>query len=206
MQNILAVRFEIESEGYQAITTLSAMPVTDITTILEMALVKREGGQIKICDSYSSGLHTTDDTAKGGLIGGLLGIIGGPIGILLGGSAGALTGSVIDMDDAKNSASLIEMVSSKLIDGETALIILADEASETVLNEKLSSYHAEVLRFDAAVIAAEVEAAQELQKDMERKAKAELRAARKDEHKKKVEEKRAKIAADFEKFKAKFKK
>jgi len=56
------------------------------------------------------------------------------------------------------------------------------------------------------VIAEEVEEAEKLQKEMERQARAQLRATKKEERKKAVEEKRAKISADFEAFKAKFKK
>ena len=64
----------------------------------------------------------------------------------------------------------------------------------------------EILRHDAAVIAEEVEEAEKLQKEMERQARLQLRNARKEEHKKAIEDKRAKISADIEAFKAKFKK
>ncbi len=206
MQNIIAVNFEVESEGYQAITMLAKNPVLENAAILEMALVKREDGTVKVCDSFSSGVHTTDDTAKGGLIGSVVGILGGPIGVLLGGSAGALTGSIIDAGDARDTASMIETVAQKMQDGDVALIILAEEETEMILDSKLSAFKGEILRFDAAVIAAEVEEARELQKEMERQARQKLRAAKKEEHKKTIDEYRAKISADFEVFKAKFKK
>ena len=114
MQNIITAIFKVESEGYQAITTLSQLPVTDASAILQMALVKREPNGISVCDTFDSGAHTTDDTLHCGLIGGLVGILGGPIGVLLSGSAGALIGSAVDAKDARNSASLIETVADKL--------------------------------------------------------------------------------------------
>lgn len=206
MQNIIAVRFKVESEGYQAITALSRTPITDNAAILEMALVKRTDGKLEVCDSFSSGVHTTDDTATGGVIGGLVGILGGPIGVLLGGSVGALTGSAIDADDAINVASMLEMVADKMVDGGMSLIILAEEAAEEDLDACLKVYDVEILRFDAAVIAAEVEEAQEMQNEMERQARIQLRQSKKEERKKKVEEKRAKISADIAAFKEKHKK
>lgn len=206
MQNIIEARFKVESEGYQAITTLGRTPVTEKSAILEMALVKLENGKIIVHDTFNSGARTTDDTARGGLIGGLIGILGGPIGVLLGSSTGVFAGSLVDADDAKNSMSMIETVAGKMVDGDTALIILAEEEDEADLDARLGAYKTEIIRFDAAVIADEVEEAEKMQKEMERMARVQLRATKKEEHKKNIEEKRAKIAADFEVFKAKFKK
>ncbi len=206
MQNILVTIFNVESEGFQAITTLSKKAVSNDYAIMEMALVKKEGTNLSVCDSFSSGLRTTDDTAAGGLIGSLVGILGGPIGVLLCGSAGALTGSVIDAMDASDSASMIEKAASKIQDGETALIVLADEKAESALDSELGKYSSMTMRFDAAVIATEVEEACKIQREMERQAREKLREQKKDDYKKLIEEKRAKLTADFEGLKAKFKK
>lgn len=205
MQNILAALFEIESEGFQALTTLSKSPVTDKATILQMALVKREAQTITVCDSFNSGIRTNDDTLLGGLLGGLLGVLGGPIGVLLMGSYGALAGSVVDAGDSLEDTSLMEAVAGKLQEGTVALIALVDEEDEAVLDDKLSSFKAEILRFDAAAIAEQVEEAQQMQREMARQARMQLRESRKADFQKKVEEKRAKLSADFAEFKAKFK-
>jgi len=206
MQNILATIFDVESEGFQAITTLGKKAVTNDYAIMEMVLVKKEGTNLTVCDSFSSGIKTTDDTAAGGLIGSLIGILGGPIGVLLGGTAGAFTGSVIDAKDACDNASMLEMVASKIQDGETALITLADEIVEFGLDSEIGKYNSVTLRFDAAVVAAEVEEAAKMQKEMERQAKEQLREQKKEDYKKKIEEKRAKLTADFEGLKEKFSK
>lgn len=205
MENIIAAYFKVESEGYQAITTLTGMLVTDQCGILEMALVKKNHGDMTICDRYNSGIHTTDDTAKGGLIGSLVGVLGGPLGVLIGGSAGALTGNIIDAKDAENTESLIETVAAKMQDEDMALIILAEEADEAILDSQLRGYDAEVWRFDAAVIAEEVEEAKEMEKELARQTRLRLRETKKEERKKNIEEKRNKMAAEFENFKAKLK-
>ncbi len=206
MQNILAAIFEVESEGYQAITSLGKEPVSEKGTILQMALIKREGQGITVCDRFDSGVHTNDDTIMGGLVGSMLGILGGPIGMLLMGSYGALTGSVLDAADAVGSESLIEAVAAKLQDGTVTLVALVDESDESELDRKMSAYKAEILRFDAAVIAEQVEEAQKMQREMQRQAREQLRAEKKADFQKTIEEKRASLNADFEAFKAKFKK
>ena len=206
MYNIIAAIFDVESEGYQAMTTLSKTPIIEETSILQMALVKRENGAIKVCDSYDSGIHTTDDMLLGGLLGGLIGILGGPMGVLLMGSYGTLAGSLVDTGDALDSATVMEKVADKLMDGEVALVMLAEEINEDEIDSKLKGYKVTIARFDAAVVAEEVEQAAEAQKEMERQARKELRAAKKEERKDKREAKKAEISASFADFKEKFKK
>lgn len=205
MQNIIMPVFDVTSEGYQAITALSQKPVTEEYTILEMALIQKTDNKVELLDSFESGIHTTDDLVEGGLVGSMIGIVGGPLGMLLGGSMGALTGSIIDLDDADNATSMIECVAGKLWGDKLALIILAEEKDEAALDAELSSFQTTTLRFDAAVVAAEVEEAKQMQEEMERQARLQLRATKKEERKQNVEEKRQKLSADFEAFKAKFK-
>lgn len=206
MYNIVAAIFDVESEGYQAMTTLSKTPIIEETSILQMALVKRENGNLKVCDSYDSGIHTTDDMLLGGLLGGLFGILGGPVGVLLMGSYGALAGSVVDTGDALDSATVLEKVAEKLVDGEVALVMLVEEINEEEIDNQLKGFKVTIARFDAAVVAEEVEQAAEAQKEMERLARKELRASKKEARKEKREAKKAEISADFDAFKAKFKK
>lgn len=80
------------------------------------------------------------------------------------------------------------------------------EEDESELDIFMKDFQVEIIRFDAAVIAAEVEEAQEMQKEMERQVRIKLRETKKEEHKSKIEENRKKLAADIEAFKAKFKK
>ena len=206
MYNIVAAIFDVESEGYQAMSTLSKTPIIEETSILQMALVKRENGALKVCDSYDSGIHTTDDMLLGGLLGGLLGILGGPVGVLLMGSYGALAGSLVDTGDALGSATVMEMVADKMIEGEIALIMLVEEINEEEIDNKLKGFKVTIARFDAAVVAEEVEQAAEAQKEMERLARKELRAAKKEERKDKREAKKAELSEKFAAFKSKFKK
>ena len=206
MYNIIAAIFDVESEGYQAISTLSKTPIIEETSILQMALVKRENGNLKVCDSYDSGIHTTDDMLLGGLLGGLFGVLGGPVGVLLLGSYGTLAGSLVDTADALDSATVMEKVADKLVEGEVALVMLAEEINEEEIDDKLKGFKVTIARFDAAAVAEEVEQAKETEKEMERLARKELRAAKKEERKDKREAKKAEISANFAAFKEKHKK
>lgn len=206
MYNIVAAIFEVESEGYQALTTLAKTPILNDTTVLQMALVKRDNGYLKICDSFDSGIHSTNDTLIGGLVGSVVGMLGGPIGMLLMGSYGTLAGSIVDAGDSLGSASLIEKVAEKLQDGDMAMIALVDETNEAELDNALAGFKVTVARFDAVVIADEVEEAQKIQKEMTRQTRKQLRDAKKQERKEKREARREKIKSDFAGFKAKFKK
>lgn len=206
MEKIISVIFKVESEGYQAITELKKAPVSDSYTVSQAALVKKENGQIKMLDSFDTGIETADDMAIGGLVGGFIGILGGPLGMLLGGSLGALTGSAIDTGDAVHNATLIEKVTEQLVDGEVVLIALEQEAEEGAAQKMLSGYDVSIVEEDAAEVAEEVEQAVAAQIEMERQARTKLRETKKAEHKQKIEEKRAKLKADFDEFKAKFKK
>ena len=206
MEKIISVIFKVESEGYQAITELKRAPITNDYTVSQAVLVKKENGVIRTLDTFDTGLETSNDTATGSLIGSLLGILGGPLGVLLGGSIGILAGGAIDAGDAAHNASLIELVTEQLVDGEVVLIALEQESVEGAARRALAKFDTSIVEEDAAEVAEEVKAAQDAQREMAREARAKLREAKKAERKQKVEENRAKIKADFDTFKAKFKK
>ena len=204
MHNIIAVIFKNESEGFQAFSELSKLPVTDQAALLQLVLVKRENNAFNVCESYDPGIHTSDDMLAGGVIGSLIGILGGPLGVLLLGSYGALVGGTLDLVDAESDEMLIEKVAEKMVDGEVALIMLAEETDESVVNNQLGKFDVEIARFDAAVVAQEVEEAARVEEEMSRLARQELRKAKKAEFKDKVEARRSKLDANFKDFKAKF--
>ena len=205
-QNIIVGLFEVESEAYQALTELKQNPGSELSYLTAAALVKKENGAVRTLDSFDTGTHTTDDMAIGGLVGALIGVLGGPIGILLGGSYGMLVGSVVDTDDALHGVSLLEQTAAKMDDGDIAIIGLAFEEDEAILDQKLGKFKTVIARFDAATVAVEVEEAQMMAEEMARQARKELRDEKKETRKEKRAEKKAKLSADWEGFKAKFKK
>ena len=194
-QNIVVGLFEVESEAYQALTELKQNPGDEKSYVSTAALVKKENGSLR-----------TLDASIGGVVGALFGVLGGPVGVLLGGSYGMLLGSAFDTDDALANASLLEQIAGKMENGEVAIIGLAYEEDEAILDEKLSGFKTTIARFDAADVATEVEEAQQLEEEMARQARKELRDEKKAARKEKRAEKKEKMSADWEGFKAKFRK
>lgn len=204
MENVVAILFDVESEAYQAFSELKKSPVGNSSIISQMGLVKVQAGRPVLQECFDSGKDTTDDTLAGGLIGSLVGILGGPLGVLLGGSVGMLAGMAADTDDAVKNMSVLERICEKMYDGATVLTVLVQETDEAELDRRVSKFKTTILRFDAAVVAEEVEKAAQMQKEMARDAKRRLREEKSSERKQLVEEKRAKLQAEFTAFKQKF--
>ena len=166
MFNIVGAMFAEEREARQAMEALAETPQFNGTNILQMSLVKRRDGELKLCDNFVSENLRNQDTVKGGLIGGLIGILGGPIGALLGGATGALLGGAADIDNEDTSKTLIEQAAQKLEEGDLALIMLVDEGEENALDRQLLKYNVYIVRYDAETIAKEVEEAEKREKEM----------------------------------------
>ncbi|MGM9973621.1 MAG: DUF1269 domain-containing protein [Clostridiaceae bacterium] len=197
MENIIVVTFKIESQAYQAFSEIRRDPYSRSCLISQMILVEKQNGQILPGETFDTGIESSDDTFKGGILGSLIGILGGPIGVLLGGSMGILMGSVVDAVDISRNSSLLERVLESIRDGETALVVLAQETNYQTFDSKVEPYDVQITRFEAALIQEEVEAAAIIHKEMEKRVKAEIRAAKSQERKEKTEEIRKKIKNHF---------
>ena len=66
MYNIVGAMFASEEEARKALKALAETPEINGTTILQMSLMKRKGGELKLCDNFTSENLTSNDTVKGG--------------------------------------------------------------------------------------------------------------------------------------------
>ena len=174
-ENLVLVNYKVESEAYQALSELKRDTANANYTISQAVIVKRENGQLNTMDGFINGKDANDDTVTGSLIGGLVVILGGPIGILLGGSVGMLIGGAVDASGLVKDASLLEKAGDSIAEGETAIILLAQEEYETALTAKLNDFDVTITRFDAAEVAAEVEHAREVERQMAKETREKLR-------------------------------
>ena len=179
MYNIVGALFTDENEARQAMAALSEAPQINGTTIYQISLVKRKEGVLKLCDNFTSPYLNSNDAVKGGLVGGLIGLLTGPVGMLLGGVTGALVGKTEDLNNKDDSAALIEQAAQQLEEGDIALIALADETNEEVLDHALVKYNTVIVRYDAEVIAKELEEAEKMEEELARQAREALRSAEK---------------------------
>lgn len=196
MQNVIISRFEIESEAFRAFSVLKNDARTYSCRISQASIVKRENGEFRILDAFNDGKYS-DDTFTGGMIGMIIGILGGPLGVLLGGGIGLLAGGAKDSRDADKDRSLIECVISDVGSDCTFLVVLADESSPDMYDSKVSGFSQATMRYDAAELLTEIEDLQDLQKDMEEKARAKLRDKKRAAHRERVEANRSKLRDRF---------
>ena len=199
MENIVAAIFKVESEAYQALTEIKQASYTEGYAVAEAALVKVENGQVTMLDGLdNTGASSGQSTAEGMLLGSLIGILGGPVGVLLGAGYGALAGSMVDTADVLDSASLLEMMSGKLYEGEVAIVALVQE-EEPAFDAPFEKFDTTIVRYDAAAVMNEVDRAVELEADLEHQAVAQMRAEKKAERKERYEDKKASLKERFNK-------
>ena len=201
-QNIIVSIFEVESEAYQAMTILHQNAYSNDSFLTQAALVKKENGAIQELDYFDVGADTSGNTVIGGMMGAILGILGGPLGVLLGSSYGLLIGSSVDIMESLEGASQIEQIIGKLKDGDVAIIGLANEEDESVLDNKLGEFKTVTARFDAAVVAEEVAEAEQAAIELERQTREALRKVKTDEFKEKIEQRRLDLKARFKEVEA----
>lgn len=204
-QNIIVALFDISSEAYQAFSELKAYSQITDALVAQAVLIKKENGLIIPAESTDFTANTAESAWTGGLIGSLVGILGGPIGVLLGGATGALIGSDVGTAQTLGEGALLENAAKKLDNGSTAIIILAQELNEAILDAFFHRFKTVILRQDAAVAQEEVLAAIEAEKEVARQAHEAWKKQRKAERQGKVEAFKADIKQKFDKLAAKLK-
>ncbi|MCR4995622.1 MAG: DUF1269 domain-containing protein [Bacteroidales bacterium] len=206
MDNVLTAIFNIESEGYQAFAEIQKDLEKEAFYVPQMALVKYEQGRLQTLLSYESPFLENGKTFGGGLFGSMLGIIGGPVGMMLCGTTGAAMGMASSCAESDAASSLLENVCNKLDEGTVAIVALTREENELVLDHILLKFDTLIIRRSAEQVAEEVAEIKRMEEDMQAQVRAQLRAEKKQEFKDKMKEKQEAIKADFEAFKAKFRK
>ncbi|MCR4602837.1 MAG: DUF1269 domain-containing protein [Prevotella sp.] len=206
MDNVLTAIFKVESEGYQAFAEIQDNLKSELFFVPQMALMKYDLGHLLTLSSYESPLLEDGKTFGGGLFGSLVGILGGPIGMLLCGTTGAVMGFASSRADSQAAKSLLVSVCEKLQEGTVAIVALTREDDESYLDSILTKFDTIVIRRSAVFVAEEVAEAKRMEDDMQRQLRAQLRAEKKEVITEAIQQKCDKIKADFEAFKAKFRK
>lgn len=178
MANVLVAIFDVHSEAYQVFSELKSFKQDDQTQIAQIALVKNDSGNVSIKDSVDFDDATRDYATIGGIVGGLIGILSGPLGVIFGSGLGALAGAASGSMTDSTDNGLIEDVTTKLLDGEIAVIALVSEKDESVLNHVFAPFKANIMRWDALSVGREVELAGQVQDDLYDKVQADLNQRR----------------------------
>ncbi len=168
-ENVIIVNCKVASEAFQILSMLRRDYEGGGLAVSHAAIVKKEAGKLSFEDGFVTGEAIEGRGWTGGLIGSLVGILGGPLGVLFGASVGELIGDSMDIEELEGKFDLLEKVSECLADGETALLMMAQEENENALSDKLKGFQITITRMDAEEIAKEIENAEKQKIDIEKK-------------------------------------
>ncbi|MBO7702628.1 MAG: DUF1269 domain-containing protein [Eggerthellaceae bacterium] len=191
-KNVVITIFDVESEAFQAFNELRTKIAGPGYSAPEASLIRNKGGNIDVLDGYSTDTTAGDGTAMGMVVGSLIGILGGPIGVILGAGVGAYAGSTSDADKAIDAVNAVAVVSSKLFEGETAIVALVEE-DEPAFDAVFAAYKTTAIRYDAEDVAKEAEELRRLEEQVSEDVANEIKAQRKAEREEKAKK-------DFEEY------
>lgn len=201
MENLVVSIFKTESEAYQAFAELKTFKQTEKTKVAQIAVIKNEGGHITDKDRFDFEDSANDGALKGGLIGAFVGLLAGTIRCIIwlrNWKSIRLAGG--DTVEAVQEGLIDQVLKNQLVD-ETALVALVQEDDEQVLNAYFNKYDTQILRWNVESVVEEIEAAAKVQADLYNKARAQMKAERKEARKEKIEEFKNNIKAKFKNLK-----
>ncbi|MBT2582865.1 DUF1269 domain-containing protein [Planococcus sp. ISL-109] len=205
MENVIISYFKVESEAFQAFSDLKkGSAFVDQFALSQVALLKKSNGHIIMEDGFDTGKRTLDYTLKGGLIGALVGVLGGPLGMLLGFGVGSVVGMAEDTGEAMEEENLISAMTSRMKEGDVAMVAVVQELSEKSYDIVLEKFDAETVRYSASSILEEIEHARGVELKLQEQAKKEMRKERSEHRKGKVEEYRSKFKEEFAELRKRF--
>ncbi|MGC6767692.1 DUF1269 domain-containing protein [Enterococcus sp. LJL51] len=171
-KRVIIMNFEIESQAYQAFSEIKKLYTAREIKGEQMAVVTHtnEGAhQFKINDFLD--FTGNDHTSKNSFIGMVIGILGGPLGILLGWFAGSLIGATQDAREIQGAQTVFEHMTEKISDGQTGLILIAEEEDNRPLNHLImNELGGEITRLDYEDVSQEIEKAKAVEKKVQKTA------------------------------------
>ena len=171
-KKVIVLHFEVESQAYQAFSKIRQLHMER----------KIKGDQMAVVTHTSDGAHMfkVDDfldftggnnTSTGGLIGMLVGVLGGPLAMLLGWFAGGMIGATRDAKEISTAQSIFGQVIEKIGEGETGLILIADEDDNRPLNQLvIHELGGEITPLDFDAVEDEIKSAKVVEEDAKKKA------------------------------------
>lgn len=180
-ENIVLISWPDANRPYKALSDLRNGTWT-FNLRQAVVLERKSDGGLLIKDGNSNSL------GMGTFGGSLIGVLAGPLGVLLGWAGGALFGSLIDMDRAADSDSILAAMSKFVAPGSTVLMLDVEEQSPVALDAFVSESGGTALRRSAADIRSEIATAVEATNAASREASRVLRDEKLDKAKDKLEQ------------------
>lgn len=172
-KRVIVVNFEQNAQAYQAFSELKKLAATGGLKGEQMAVVTHStDGNHKFKVEDFIDFTGSNKSFTGGLIGMLIGIIGTPLTMLLGWFGGSLIGATQDAKEIRNAQEIFEYLVNKIGEGETGLILIAEEDDNRPINQIImNQLGGGIERFDFDEVEAEIEKAKEVEKNTQANAK-----------------------------------
>lgn len=177
MDKVVLVALGSEAKAKAAFDRIHAGRKDAEYTIHDMALVKKEDGQVVMPEGYTVGTDSKDKAVGGGVLGALIGFLAGPVGVLVGAAVGASIGAGVDNLDVDEEDAVLVKAAAVLDEGQTALVALVHEPTPGDFEANFADEDCIILVWDAEEVAEATAKTDHLQNKLAAEAIDELRAA-----------------------------
>ncbi|MGX7058806.1 DUF1269 domain-containing protein [Vagococcus humatus] len=167
-KRVIILTFEQESVSYQAFSEIKRLHNQREVRGEQMAVIshKEDGShQFEMQDFID--FTGADHSAKNSTIGMLIGLLAGPLGMMLGWFAGGMIGGAKDAKEITTATSIFEHVGKDIAEGETGVVLIADEDDNRPLNQLIfNKLGGNITRLELEDVEEEITDAKELEQDM----------------------------------------
>jgi uncharacterized membrane protein len=144
MERLLAVVFNDEGKAYEGLRAINQLDAEGSITAYAAQVIKKEPDG-RISAKQTDGNFPLQ-TAKGLVLGSLIGLLGGPVGVGVGALVGASAGTIGDLNIADVNLDFVQEVADALTPGLHALIVDANEEWVTPVDTRMEALGGVVFR------------------------------------------------------------
>ncbi len=171
-KRVIILNFDVASKAYQAFSEIKKLHTGRQLKGEQMAVVTHDNDgthKFKIDDFID--LTGANNSSKDSLIGMIIGVFVSPIAMLLGWFAGSMIGGYKDVKEVTDANSVFQQVINSIHEGETGVILIAEETDNRPLNQLIfSDLGAQITRLDYETVEDELKEAQKLEKEVKKQA------------------------------------
>ena len=145
MEKLIVVVFDSEPKASEGSRVLRELDNEGEISVYEAQIVAREpGGLVRVIDNTD--LMGVPMIAGGMAVGALVGLLGGPVGMFVGGTAGALLGTIGDIEETGVTDEFANEIKTALTPGKYALVADIAEDWVTPLDTRMEGIGGVVFR------------------------------------------------------------
>lgn len=169
--DVIIMKFEQGSQAFEAFSEIKKMHTEGQIKGEQMAVLEHLPNH-QLQPKEFIDFTGANNNVKGSLIGMLIGVLAGPLGVLLGWFTGGLVGSSKDVKEVKKALSIFEETLSNIPEGETGLILIAEEEVTGPIDDLvIQGLKGTVVRIDRSVVEEELMEAAQTEKEAQIHAK-----------------------------------